>query len=641
MRAQTAALVVAAAMAPLVAAQVFTLAGGSTHMASRFTGVKALASDPRRNQVYYAAEDEHLVGCIYPSGEVVRYAGTGVLSNAGIGDTATLAGLRWPTGVAFRPASGELFIADYQRVVRIDPPTGTLQLVAGGAGCTSSTTSVASRRCMYPAQLVADDELLYFTDEGGTSITAVNVTADTAIVTGITGDAIALDTATRTLYVLQGTELRAYRRTGISPAAGGWSNTLIARNGASGVCTGPPLALHDACFETTSRSVYWHAAASTVVVGMGNSGRVVAITMPRGAGAPLTPTGIRMLAGPAAARCDLNIPANTTCLRTSDTAMDGVFSFGELADGTLVVAVEGRSGILRIDGAGFVRYYAGRGSAAFLGDGGLGTSAKFDRPSGLLFAGGDVYITDLGTHTIRRLAIDRTIATIAGINIAGYGGDGGPATLALLNEPNTIALAADGRVLVADSANGVIRRFTVGGMIETIIGRPASTCTSTPSTPDTGPALSVCVRYPDYVAVDRAGNIFYSTNRRIYVSRGGTVSLLAGGGTDMDSNTVAATSAYINVFSGLVIDNDESLLFGDYGNSRDRVRRYDAATQSVTTIAGYMRNSTSVTSSWPFLLYMFARGRDGRLYVTSNRQVRCMQRGRVRCRVAQSGHQGG
>jgi hypothetical protein len=57
---------------------------------------------------------------------------------------------------------------------------------------------------------------------------------------------------------------------------------------------------------------------------------------------------------------------------------------------------------------------------------------------------------------IRRVS-DGVITTIAGNGVPGYGGDGGPAADAQLNNPSGIAVDATGTIYVSDSSNGRIR----------------------------------------------------------------------------------------------------------------------------------------------------------------------------------------
>src|ERR1019366_6415128 len=64
-------------------------------------------------------------------------------------------------------------------------------------------------------------------------------------------------------------------------------------------------------------------------------------------------------------------------------------------------------------------------------------------------------------HRIRKIA-DGVITTIAGTGVQGFGGDGGPATIAGLNNPSGVAGDSDGNLYIADSGNDVIRVLTPG-----------------------------------------------------------------------------------------------------------------------------------------------------------------------------------
>ena len=86
--------------------------------------------------------------------------------------------------------------------------------------------------------------------------------------------------------------------------------------------------------------------------------------------------------------------------------------------------------------------------------------------------GGNVYLTDIATHRIRRVdATTGVITTVAGTGEQGFGGDGGPATEALLNAPRAVAVAGTGDVYIADTGNRSVRRVDgITGTITTIAG---------------------------------------------------------------------------------------------------------------------------------------------------------------------------
>ena len=131
---------------------------------------------------------------------------------------------------------------------------------------------------------------------------------------------------------------------------------------------------------------------------------------------------------------------------------------------------DNQGGVYVIDGAyirhvlanGTVQAVAGNGVSGFSGDGGKAVNASIsvEYRSGLaLDAAGNLYFSgsDFESH-VRRIAPDNTITTFAGMGTqGGFAGDGGPASMALLNEPLGLALDSAGNLYVADSGNNRIR----------------------------------------------------------------------------------------------------------------------------------------------------------------------------------------
>lgn len=162
------------------------------------------------------------------------------------------------------------------------------------------------------------------------------------------------------------------------------------------------------------------------------------------------------------------------------------------ADGELYVSDQANHVIRRIDGAGVVHVVAGTApvsngaggwnyQSGYGGDGGLATSALLNlertqtaNPSGKFCfdAAGNLYIADTKNNAVRVVYLDGTIDTFAGQGPGspGYGGDGGPATLALLYEPRDVAADTDGTIFIADCGNHVIRMVATDGTISTVAG---------------------------------------------------------------------------------------------------------------------------------------------------------------------------
>jgi len=103
--------------------------------------------------------------------------------------------------------------------------------------------------------------------------------------------------------------------------------------------------------------------------------------------------------------------------------------------------------------------------AGYSGDGGPATAAQLYYPAGVAVdAVGNLFIGDYGNNRIREvIKATGAIVTVAGTGVAGYGGDGGLATAALLNSPWGVTVDASGDLFIADgkelSQNNVAKNW--------------------------------------------------------------------------------------------------------------------------------------------------------------------------------------
>ena len=131
------------------------------------------------------------------------------------------------------------------------------------------------------------------------------------------------------------------------------------------------------------------------------------------------------------------------------------------ASGALYIADSNNARVARyVPPSNFINF-AGNLTANFSGDGGQATRAQLNKPVGVASdAAGNIYIADTNNSRIRKVAADGIITTIAGKGGAAYNGDGGSATAAALNFPRSIAVRSNGTVYIADTGNHVIRTLT-------------------------------------------------------------------------------------------------------------------------------------------------------------------------------------
>ena len=228
------------------------------------------------------------------------------------------------------------------------------------------------------------------------------------------------------------------------------------------------------------------------------------------------------------------------------------------------------------------------------------------------------------------------IGTVAGNGEPGHAGDNGPAVAAHLNEPKSLALGANGMLYLADAENHVIRKVDLSsGLIMTVAGRPETdTGTSEPvraqapaededplADPPTdkaekfvqlsdvsgtvryvvgtgksgrfggdgGPATQAALNFPGAVAVDGHGNLYIADTMNHRVRKvdaaTGTISTIAGTGQHRWSGDGGpATAAALNEPAALAVDDRGNLYIADQSNNR--VRKVDLNTGLISTVAG-------------------------------------------------------
>lgn len=239
--------------------------------------------------------------------------------------------------------------------------------------------------------------------------------------------------------------------------------------------------------------------------------------------------------------------------------------------------------IRKINTSGIVSTFAGNGIAGYSGDGGPATAASLYYPIDLLDdAAGNVYIVDNTNHRIRKVDVAGNISTYAGNGIAAYSGDGGPATAASLRNPNRMTIDAAGNIFIADASNNVIRKVSNTGIITTVVGTGVSGFSG-----DGGPATAARMSQPLGVGFDNIGNMYIADgfNKRIRkVTPSGIISTIAGNGTSGTTGdggpATAATMIYPN---GIAVDASCNVYFTDW--TAHTVRRINTSGY-ITTVVG-------------------------------------------------------
>jgi uncharacterized protein (TIGR03437 family) len=128
------------------------------------------------------------------------------------------------------------------------------------------------------------------------------------------------------------------------------------------------------------------------------------------------------------------------------------------------------SRIRQVTPAGNIYTVAGNGTVGYAGDGGPATSAELTLPSSVAVdSSGNIYIADYGSSTVRKVDSKGKISTFAGTGVWGNTGDGGPAGKATLAAPYSIAIDPAGNLYISDLGNTSIRKITADGTIQTVV----------------------------------------------------------------------------------------------------------------------------------------------------------------------------
>lgn len=167
-------------------------------------------------------------------------------------------------------------------------------------------------------------------------------------------------------------------------------------------------------------------------------------------------------------------------------------------------------------GTGGATPFAGHlGRAGFSGDTGPATGALLNRPGGLAVdARGDVFIADSGNNRIRKVDTRGIITTVAGGGGKYYGdaGDGGPATAALLSFPYGVAVARDGTIYIADTGNNRLREVKPSGEIVALAGTGSSGFSG-----DGRLAGDAQLSAPEGIVLDGSGDLYVADTANLRV----------------------------------------------------------------------------------------------------------------------------
>jgi len=429
-----------------------------TGSAARFEFPTNLAVDPSGN-IYISDTQAATIRKMTPQGDVSTFAGLGGVTGStdGVGSAARFSS---PYGLAF-DAAGNLFVADANNwAVRKITPSGLVSTFVGTAAAPGSADGTGSAARFDSPTTIAIDAAgnLYVGDayaETVRKVTPAGVVTTLAGLAQAEGSADGVGSAALfaapggvgvdgagTVYVadVQNSTIRT-----IAPSD--MVSTLAGSAGITGSADGTGASAR--FFDPESVAV----SGSGVAYVADSENHTIRAVTPQGVVTTLA--GLARNAGSAdgvGSGARFNLPY--------DTALDGSGN---------VYVVDASNTVREITPDGTVTTIAGSPGMAGSSDG-TGSAARFHAPHGVTVdAAGNLYVTDAGNYTIRKIAPGGVVTTLAG-SAGTYGSADGTGSAALFAGPSGIAVDAAGNLYVCDNPNATIRKITPAGAVTTIAG---------------------------------------------------------------------------------------------------------------------------------------------------------------------------
>ena len=203
-------------------------------------------------------------------------------------------------------------------------------------------------------------------------------------------------------------------------------------------------------------------------------------------------------------------------------------------------------------------------------------------------AAGNVYVAEFGGNRVSRIDIGgRSYHYCAGNGVAGYSGDGGAATSAMLKSPQGVAVDAAGNVYIADTGNNRVR--VVSGGTDPHIRRQRrrrvrARWRRPPSTP---------VGNPVAVASIDAGSVYISDGsarvRKVFSN--GLIATVAGSGTQrIFRRWRRGRKCHAERPSALAVGADGNVYVADTNNNAVRVLQPQAGGIAINAIVNGASN---------------------------------------------------
>ena len=575
-----------------------------------------------KNNVYIADTGDNLIRIVTTDGLINSVAGDSYGAYFGDAGPATTAELHNPEDVAV-DSSGNIYIADTgNSAIRKVTADGNINTVAGNCtaatGCSSGSTgdggSATAATLTAPFSVALDSSgNMYIVENGDSKIRKVDTSGNINSIVGtgtpgfggdngaaISGQlnfptGIALDSG-GALYIADALNrrIRKVSSNNINTIAG---NGVLSYSGDGGPATAAQLNTPLGVALDSSGNLYIADTANNVVRKVAASGTITTF-----AG-----NGTAGFGG------DGGAPASAQLNGPQALAVD--------PNGNVYVSDTLNARVRRISG-GVINTVAGNGTPGYGGDGAGAAAAQLNIPEGLAVdALGNLYIADFGNNRIRKVTSSGTITTVAGNGSIGYSGDGGSATSAQLTTPSGVAVDTSGNLYIADTGNNAVRVVT-GGVINTVAGNGLAGFSG-----DGGPATLAQVGNPVGVAVDGAGSIYVSDGssrvRKVY-STGFIVTIGGSGARGYSGDGGTGPFATLSGPAAITLAPSGNVYVADSANNAVRLLllggyqlKISAVTNSASVLSGPISPGEIVvlfgTGLGPASLVQYQPGPNGQL----------------------------
>jgi sugar lactone lactonase YvrE len=473
----------------------------ATKACLNFPGQLAIGTGSAGEVLYIADTfNERIRQVVLRTGIISTVAGDGNSGYFGDGGPAKKAEFSEPVGVAFEGKTHTLWISDTNNsaIRPIDLKTGIITTFFGPGPCRYFEVCV-------PEGLTTDASgNLHVADVSDSQVfnisvpsQSVSVDAGISVVSGFNGDGIPANTALLSfpsdvlvnkagdVLIVEAGNGRIRKGSGtqiITTVAGGFIGD--GKPATSAALSDPEGMAFDAVGNFYIADAYDHRIRKITPSGKISTFAGNGISAYSGDGGPAKKASLNFPDGLAVdSKGDLFIAdrRNFVIRKVSRNGFISTFSkvpfFGDArsmtldAQGNLYVADSFNCVILKVAKNGTSSVVAGAAQCGYNADEIPATQALLREPYGVAVDfNGNLYIGDTGNARIRMVDTSGIIHTVAGNGHIGFGGDGGPATSAMLYNPQGVAIDSKGDLLIADSFNCRLRMVNRSGIIETIAG---------------------------------------------------------------------------------------------------------------------------------------------------------------------------